>query len=230
MRLSEFADFFRLSAEQHYLWTHPYFTLVRERPTLALLQAWAVQAGMIDEIFAEILATMLVNKKISGFAHPEIQENLNDELGNGNPEEEHFQLFRGVLGALGILLRDYKAAPVLSGTEVILRGLRNAVEGDSIRALAIMASEELICPREFPILMDAINRLVSEESWRRYFDVHCFADVKHSMDLIRVLHKACGGHEKNIVRAFACQQEDLAWNCAFYDSLLLQTRSGGLFD
>ena len=88
--------------------------------------------------------------------------------------------------------------------------------------MAIMASEELICPREFPILMQAIENILGDKKgWYPYFQVHCEADVKHSTDLIRDLHRICGENLKNISRAYDCQIEDLQWNYAFYDSLSL---------
>jgi len=57
-----------------------------------------------------------------------------------------------------------------------------------------MASEELICPREFPILMQNIEKVLGRNNgWYPYFQVHCEADVKHSTDLIRHLYRVCGG-------------------------------------
>jgi len=62
--------------EKHNLWLHPYFKLVCEQPSLKLLQRWAIQAGMIDEIFSEILQLLIANPFIPSFSHPEIIEKL----------------------------------------------------------------------------------------------------------------------------------------------------------
>ena len=92
LELFDFQSRFISNMESHELWLHPYFQLVRERPSFELLQQWAIQAGMIDEIFAEILQSLVANPLIPRFAHQEIIENLNDELGNGNLAQEHFDL------------------------------------------------------------------------------------------------------------------------------------------
>ena len=229
MRYRVFEEQFTRRALQHPLWKHPWFKLIETQPTLALLRVWAIQAGMIDEIFGRILTTLRNNPLVPNRAHGIIQRNIVDELGNGNPKAEHFQLFQGVLATVGVSLRTYRHAPALTGTRVILQGLQNAVAGDPVRALATMASEEFICPREFPRLMTALKRVRSGEpaTWSPYFTVHCEADVGHSIDLLRELHMLCKNDRALRERARASQAEDLTWNVAFYDSLLLEAIRAG---
>jgi hypothetical protein len=224
-KLEEFMAEFTNRAMRSILWRHPYFELVGSRPTLPMLQNWAIQAGMIDEIFAEILTAMLGNPAIRSGAHPALLQNLADEQGHGNPVQEHFTLFKAVLEMLDISEDMYRRAVPLPGTAVILNGLRNSVSGpDPLRSLAVMASEELICPYEFPILVTAMEKVGSSanKDWRPYFSVHCELDPGHSTDLLRHLHSEIEEKEGRVERAFACQNEDLYWNLAFYDSLMLQ--------
>jgi pyrroloquinoline quinone (PQQ) biosynthesis protein C len=225
MTRESFNEKFTISSRSATLWQHPYFKLVKLHPTLALLQDWAIQAGMIDELFAEILTNLLNNDRIDSSAHPALQQNLSDELGNGNPQKEHFQLFKNVLHVLDVSIERYRATAPLPGTQSILDGLRNATNGsDPVRALAVMASEEAICPQEFPLLVSAINELMPPSTqWKEYFDVHCEADIRHSTELTEHLYTATHGDPNLISHALACQGEDQNWNYLFYDSLLLQT-------
>ncbi len=224
MRYGTFKRWFERFVLSHPFWRHPWFTLIRKSPSIPLLRRWAIQAGMIDELFVEVLTRMLANKNISVGSHPSIERNLSDELGNGRPEAEHFQLFRSVLRSLGVSEAAYRKSQALPGTTVILGGLRNAVQGDSIRALAVMASEEFICPREFPRLMQALTSAGVNGQWLPYFTVHCEADAEHAADLLQHLYEECCRDPQGFDRAYACMEEDLNWNVCFYESLLLASR------
>jgi len=222
MQYSTFKQQFERVVLSHPLWRHPWFTLIRKSPSIPLLRRWAIQAGMIDELFVEILSTLLVNANIPASSHCAIRRNLNDELGNGRRVEEHFQLFRSVLRSLNISEATYRRQPALPGTKAILYGLRNAVQGDSIRAFAVMASEEFICPREFPRLMQALVDVGVSGQWHPYFTVHCEADTEHAADLLQHLYEeCCKDRVHRFDRAFTCVEEDLNWNLCFYESLLL---------
>lgn len=223
MEFRTFTTRFARHALAHELWSHPWFERLRTQPTLGALRLWAVQAGMIDEIFASILAALRANPLVPAAAHAAIERNIADEEGRSAVAPAHFCLFQNVLAAMDVTLPHYRQARILPGTGVILTGLRNAVGGDAVRALAVMASEEFICPREFPRLMDALRRIKGEDraQWEPYFAVHCTADKGHAADLLEQLYLACAGNPELLERVFACQQEDLLWNTAFYDSLLL---------
>lgn len=218
----DFATTFRASMDVCGLWEHPYFALIRSNPTIERLRQWAMQAGRIDQVFAEILSNMLRNPAIPHSMHPPIRENLDDELGHGDPEQEHFQLFRNVLGAIGVSEEDYEATPMTPGTERIIHTLRStSTLSDPMPILALMASEELICPREFPIFLEALRRHASPEQLR-YFDVHIEADVGHSEDLLRLCFATANGDQAALWQSLLWQAADLQNNLRFYDDLLEQ--------
>jgi pyrroloquinoline quinone (PQQ) biosynthesis protein C len=228
MNYQQFAETFIERSKNHHLWNHPYFLTISQSPDLFMLQAWAIQAGMIDGLFADLLRKLIANPIMPKCAEPSLQENLKDELGHGDPQAEHFQLFQGVLAALDVSPEQYHNSKPLAGTQAILQGLMNAAQGnDPIRALALMASEELICPQEFPLLVASIKTLGihNQTIWLPYFDVHCEVDVRHSTELIEHVYATTSGDDHEIKRALACQVEDLNWNYLFYDSLLLQLYS-----
>ena len=206
--------------QSHPLWQHPFFQLVRTRPTLAILQQWAIQAGRIDQAFAEILTNMLVNPIIVPSMHGLIAENLNDELGNGDPRQEHFTLFQDVLQAIGVSVEEYETTPMTQGTERIIRSLLEASRGrNPLQILGMMASEELICPNEFPLFLEAMSRYGTPYQLR-YFDEHIQADVRHSFDLIRLCYQAAEGNPEHLEEVFRWQAIDLDNNLAFYNDLM----------
>lgn len=217
---NDFAATFRARMNVPALWEHPYFALIRAEPTIERLRQWAIQAGRIDQVFAEILSNMLHNPVIPSSMHPPIRENLDDELGHGDPEQEHFQLFRHVLHAIGVTEEEYGATPMTRGTEQIIQTLRSAsVQADPIPILSLMASEELICPREFPIFLEALRNYASPAELR-YFDVHIEADVGHSEDLMRLCYEAANNSQSILAHSLLWQAIDLQNNVVFYDCLM----------
>lgn len=208
---------------EHRLWKHPYFKLVENNPSKLKLQQWAIQAGRIDQVFSEILENMINNPVIPTYMHEPIQNNLNDELGNGDPAKEHFTLFRNVLGVLNITEQEYNETLMNQATAKIISSLKEASTGDDIlQILALMASEELICPKEFPLFLEAIAQLGTREDLS-YFDAHITADVSHSEDLIHMCYSAAQS-KNDLEQIFLWQSLDLENNVLFYDALLEQIK------
>ena len=219
MNESDFVQEFVRRMQIHPLWQHPFFQLVRTDPTLAILQQWAIQAGRIDQAFAEILTNMLANPTINPSMYAAIRENLNDELGNGDPRQEHFTLFQNVLEAIGVSTEQYLTTPMTQGTERIIYSLLESSRGtDPTPILGMMASEELICPNEFPLFLEAMSCYGTPHQLR-YFDEHIQADVRHSYDLIRLCYQAAGGSQEQIRELFRWQAVDLDNNVTFYNDL-----------
>lgn len=228
MSYEEFVSEFARRALEHPLWHHPWFHVIREKPTVTFLRRWAVEAGQIDEAFVELLGNLRHNAKVPQSLWGAIERNIADEQGGGNPVAEHFSLFRSVLGVLGVGEDTYQRRRSMSlpGTRALLLALRNAVRGgDSVRAVAMMASEEFICPREFPRLMTALREVLpaSEPQWQPYFQVHCDCDPGHSADLLTGLYSMVCDDMHLMQYTFACQAEDLALNACFYDSLVVDS-------
>lgn len=216
--MHEFVQQFREKGLTHKLWQHPFFA---KKFTKDDLRMWAIQAGRIDEVFAEILQNMINNPAIPPANHTPIQENLNDEMGNGDELKVHFTLFRNLLHALEIGEEEYENAPMNLGTQKIIDSLRNASldTNNPLRILSLMASEELICPNEFPILLAELREYVDPKDLV-YFDVHIEADVKHADDLIKLCYETVTRTRQKISDIFEYQEEDLNNNCEFYDDLI----------
>ncbi|GEM_PF-3938350 len=220
MNSEDFTHEFRRRLATHRIWQHPFFALLRSHPTIFLLQRWAIQAGRIDQAFALILDNMIKNPAISPKMHHPIQENLQDELGNGDPTQEHFTLFRNVLQELQISEDEYLKTPMTKATKQIITSLTKAsCNHNSIQILAMMASEELLCPQEFPLLLDVIEQFVPKDQLS-YFYVHISADCRHANDLIRLCYFAANGREDLLKEIFMWQEIDLQNNILFYDDLL----------
>ena len=215
----EFLEEFVRRMQVHPLWEHRFFQLVRTNPGLPILQQWAIQAGRIDQAFAEILTNMLANQAINPSMHTAIRENLDDELGNGDPQQVHFTLFQDVLQAASVSVDEYQATPMTAGTRKIIYSLVNASRGTNpLQILGMMASEELICPNEFPLFLEAMSHYGTAHQLR-YFDEHIQADARHSYDLIRLCYQAAGGSQEQIRELFQWQAVDLDHNVIFYNDL-----------
>ncbi len=220
----EFIATFNQRMHAHRLWQHLFLVEIQRNPTYAMLQQWAVQAGKIDEVFAEILQNMLSNPSLPLAMRPPLEKNLDDERGNGNPSAEHFTLFRNVLSLIGVSEQKYREIPMTYGTSRIITSLRKASRGDDlVHILSLMASEESICPKEFPPFLAALSQYGSATQLT-YFPVHIEADALHAQDLIRMCYSAAQGRIDGISRIFTYQQEDLTNNVLFYDALMNTTR------
>lgn len=219
MNFSTFTAQFKRNMQRHLLWQHPFFQIIQTRCSLPILQEWAIQAGHIDEVFAEVLRNMVSNPIVPMMMLHSIMENLDDELGNGNPAKEHFTLFKNVLRVLGVSESRYRKTPLNYGTKSIIRSLLVASQGrELVKILSLMASEELICPVEFPILLEKMREIKSEGDYE-YFDVHITADVGHSEDLMRLCYEAVV-QQGRFDMGFFWQDVDLENNVLFYDSLM----------
>lgn len=219
---AEFMDEFRNRGFQHPLWTHPFLERIECGDyTIDDLRTWAIQAGRIDQAFAEILSRMLLNPSISAEHHAPLEENLQDELGHGNPEQEHFTLFQDVLRVIGVSEKEYEDTPMTEGTRGIVEMLLGAADDSSnpLRIASLMANEELICPREFPIFLRALEGLTKDRHDLRYFDEHIDADVQHSEDLMRIVYEVASKEGVSLARVRAYQDEDLQANFRFYEDM-----------
>lgn len=222
---------FKKRCELHPLWNHTFLRMIGNCPDglrHQVLRTWAIQAGKIDEIFVAVLERMLINPAISKKFHPCIAENLDDELGNGNEDKKHFTLFKHVLSLLGVTEKEYRETAPLAGTQVIMDNLLSASGGtDVLKILTYMASEELLCPKEFQIFVSLFSTYDSSEVAQEYFNVHISADEHHSADLIKAIgeyakDEAQGDRNKLesvLLDVFCLQKEDMDANVSFYDSI-----------
>ncbi|MBI3334481.1 iron-containing redox enzyme family protein [Candidatus Pacearchaeota archaeon] len=217
MSKEQFQERFIGNMNNHRLWKHPFFSIIKDNPTKEVLSRWAIQAGRIDQAFVTILQRMLANPCI-GENHA-LAENLDDEMGKGNPQKEHFALFMSALHALDISEDEYAAASLTDSTRLICDMLIFAASScNPLMSLGMMASEELICPREFPPFYMALQRFAPKDSLE-YFPVHIEADIEHSRELMDLCYNACQSGP-DIEELFRWQFVDLELNVAFYDALL----------
>lgn len=221
MEKDHFAQEFSRRGLSHRLWRHPFFGLIQETGAYPTLKAWAIQAGRIDQVFAEILSNMLQNPSIPSQDHSPLRENLDDELGHGDSRREHFTLFKAVLRAMGITDEEYKATPMNEATRRIIDTLRAASLDSSnpLKILALMATEELICPQEFHLLLAELKKHIHPNSLT-YFDVHIEADVRHAEDLIGLCYDMAMRTRQDLDLVFRWQEEDLDNNFQFYEDLM----------
>lgn len=82
--------------------THPFIKGAMQKSlTKEEAVRWVLCAGRESQSFPEILKGMLSNSP-EGYIREVLVENLNDELGNGNPEHAHFKHYVVLLEQLGL--------------------------------------------------------------------------------------------------------------------------------
>jgi pyrroloquinoline quinone (PQQ) biosynthesis protein C len=120
---------------------------------------------------------------ISRTAHPQVritlQENLDDELGNGNPEEAHFVHYLSLLHRLGVDSSDFDAYEERSGIKLAL-GLAHSVAAkasDGVQ-LGYMLINEGITPITYRAAQQALLAHYPHMN-RQFFDIHVDVDDMH---------------------------------------------------
>ena len=129
------------------VWRHPYFG---GQPTRQKLKIWLKQAGPFEARYPDYLTAMLDNPKIPDSCRKVIEENLQDELGNGDSKAAHFALFKEALRGAEIPPDEYEQSILHPGTARMLDQMAAVCSGeDPIGALAYICQVELFTPGEY---------------------------------------------------------------------------------
>ncbi len=214
-----FVDEFKRRSDNAEVWKHPYF---RNKPTACMVKAWLMQAGPFEAQYPKYLKAMLQNPRIPRACHPVIQENLHDELGGGNANAAHFELFKGALNAVGVSIKEYEQARLNTSTANILDSVTAVCSGeDPVAALSFITQVELFTPPEYSRIIAWFESLFPQTraGWEAYFTVHIGCDEHHFAEMAGALFGLVGEDPVRQASAFNWQNIGINLDHRFYDEL-----------
>ncbi|MFL6130631.1 MAG: iron-containing redox enzyme family protein [Mycobacteriales bacterium] len=176
----EYVSWLKSLARRHRVFKHPYYRhFIRDQASREDLRRYMIQESAIDGRFDDLLAMMQVGT--SGPAKMEIAANFWDEMGNGNPEEVHTDLFGQVLGVLEVsadeVLREMTANALLSGNLAVLVCRYRQLYPE---AVGFLGMTEWLVPDRFVNVVHAWERLGLPEVGIRYHRLHVTIDSQHA--------------------------------------------------
>lgn len=156
---------------------------------------WIYCAGRESRTFPEILRHLLSWSR-NDVVHAVLQENLDDELGNGDPNDAHFMHYLQLLDDLGLSRDWFDSYHERAGITLALSLAYNvATSGVEEAALGYMLVNEAMTPVTYLAARDALLPYFPHMA-TGFFDLHIAVDELHVRALYEAVH--------------ACQDRNLA--------------------
>lgn len=215
------ADVLGAIAPCHPLWKHPFLERARQgRVSVQEVRVLATQMYRFCREFNRILAATLVLCPDER-ARVVIAANLFDELGGGDADKTHPELFRRFTRALGITDQELEATPVEPETvHLIDTYLGLAQKYGYLASLGgICYASENIVSTLYRVLLSGIQSGVSvSEKDLVFFHVHLEMDCDHADALIDVVNAGVKSvaEAKKVVMAI---RDALAARMRFFDGI-----------
>jgi pyrroloquinoline quinone (PQQ) biosynthesis protein C len=164
---------------------HRFVALANEgRLSRSQAHRWVMCAGRESRSFPSVLANM-IKHVTDPLARKVLEENLDDEYGNGNPAEAHFQHYLQLLPAVGLSEVDFHNYVEGPGVALALR-LAEAVSRRANAAIAL--GYMLVNEGMTPIIYGAVERAIFELQpclKTQFFRLHVEVDEQHVAELYR---------------------------------------------
>lgn len=156
---------------------------------------WILCAGRESETFPNILVRMLERITSPQLVVDVLKENLDDEYGNGNPDEAHFQHYLKLLHAVGLTDADFRGYRERAGIRLAL-DLAESVSSQPVPEIAIgyMLVNEGMTPITYGAVDVAIHAYHPELD-STFFQLHVEVDEHH----VRELYRAVGALPESAV-------------------------------
>ncbi len=155
---------------------------------------WVLCGGRESRVFPTILENMVA--RVSDLVVLEVlKQNLDDEYGNGNSDEAHFQHYLHLLPGIGLTHKDFENYEERAGIRLALDLAQN-VSLQPIPAIAIgyMLVNEGMTPITYDAVDVAIHRFFPQLT-TPFFRLHVEVDEHH----VRELYRAIGAMPENTV-------------------------------
>lgn len=148
---------------------------------------WILCAGRESETFPTILVRMLERVTEPQLVVDVLQENLDDEYGNGDPNEAHFQHYLHLLHAVGLTDGDFRGYRERAGIRLAL-DLAGNVSTQPVPEIAIgyMLVNEGMTPITYGAVDVAIHKYYPELD-NKFFQLHVEVDEHHVHELYRAV-------------------------------------------
>ncbi len=162
---------------------HPLFAYLRDAAPLSHVKTFFFQEGMVDARFDDLIALAQVG--FDGSVKDEYAENFADEMGHGDPDRVHANLFR----ATRDYILDYGPSSILASPFAETLACSNMQLGMALdrrhvwRLAGYLTAFELNAPSRCQQLVHACERLGMERRGLGYLTEHIDADVGHTEGL-----------------------------------------------
>ena len=197
---------FNQVTRNHSLWNHEFLVRCRNGElTLAEVRVLAVQMYKFCKSFSHILATIL-SRCSDLTVQLVIMENLFDELGEGNADMAHPELFRHFTRALGIDDQTLDATPATPETlNLIDTYMKLPHEYDYLAAMSAVcfASEGIVNSLYTQLQNGIVGAAPLPKEALIFFDLHIDLDGDHALNMARLIEPRISSAEEaiNINRA-----------------------------
>ncbi|KVN04822.1 spermidine/putrescine ABC transporter [Burkholderia sp. MSMB1552] len=209
----------RSAVQAHPASHHPLFDLLAMHATRAQLEAFFRSDTALNVRFFDLIVMAMIGSHPE--ARKELASNFWDEVGRGDPQHSHVNLFRHLLTDVGIAPSSTDFA-----SELGWQGLRGynlfmlcALNRQHyFKLLGVMAATELLDPPQYRKLIAGCRRLGLGPSMTRYYDEHVTVDDVHGE-----------GWLDNVIRPLA-QREPRAMSAVWAGCMLRLASCGDYYD
>ncbi|QZZ19261.1 iron-containing redox enzyme family protein [Leptothermofonsia sichuanensis E412] len=185
----------------HPLWNHPFLVRCRtEQLTFTEVQILAVQMYKFSKEFNRILGGILSCCPDES-AQLVILDNLFDEMGRGNPDYAHAELFRRFTRSLGIQDEMLAAIPPSPETEALVETyLKLPHQYGYLAALGAVcfASEGIVSTLYSQLYRGIVCATPLSQDALAFFEVHIDVDDGHAANLAAILEHRIATNEEAI--------------------------------
>lgn len=213
---------FRRIAQQHALWRHPFVERCRAGElTLAQVRVLGGQMYKFSSEFTCFLAKALASCRDEQ-ARLVIGQNLWEELGEGDPDRAHPELFRRFTRALRISDRELLAIPAEPETTQLIDtylGLSDRYGELGLIGALCFASEGIVAGLYSQIETGLLKAVAFDKADLAFFEVHIHVDDGHAQNLESILLPRLRGAE-DVERTEAAIGAALDARCRFFDGVL----------
>lgn len=226
-------DALRCAVQAHAASHHSLFDMLETHATRAQLERFFCSDTALNVRFFDLIVMAMIGSQPE--ARKELASNFWDEVGRGDPQHSHVQLFRQLLTNVGITPSGDDFASTLTW-----QGLRGynlfmlcAVNRQHyFKLLGVMAATELLDPPQYRKLIAGCRRLGLGPSITRYYDEHITVDDVHGEGwLDNVIRPLTQREPRAIAEVWVGCMLRLASCNDYYDALSRQlssiTRVGG---
>lgn len=147
---------------------------------------WLMCAGRESRTFPEIIKNMIEwtnNQVIKDI----LIENLNDEYGNGNPNEAHFMHYIQLLEQIELSQNDFLNYDEKAGVKFAVSLAYNiSMSKDIGLVLGYMLINEALTPIVYSAIQEAMKKYYPELE-TNFFDLHIKVDEQHVKELYKAI-------------------------------------------
>lgn len=175
-----FVPWLKAIIRNHRVFKHPYWhEFMRNEAQPADLRHFVLQESSVDARFDDLLALMQVGT--DGPTKMEIANNFWDEMGNGEPEMVHTELFNNIIEHFEIteleLAENLSTSALLGGNLAILVCRYRHLFPEAVGHLAVA---EWLAPDRFSQVLHAWRRLDLPPKGIIYHELHIGIDAHHA--------------------------------------------------